>query len=180
MGGSVARDNLIVKVTYQRKIDNNRVASNIALHTWNRRGLVTDRSFPGGAFFTYSTYSSDGDVISNFDGMAREIYEDLNPPNGLWEGTVPLLETTYSGQVVMGCALNLNEHAAAAHGHGGVDPKHQRESTQRGDLLLAGGRAEQDDQRAADRRPVARGAVHIHPGVQFWKPAAGKTTRTFC
>ncbi len=118
MGGQVAKDNLIVKVTYQRRIDNNRVGSQVSLHTWNRRGLVTNLNFPGGAYFTYSTFSSDGDVIGNFDGMAREIWEDLNPANGLWEGTVPLLETVYSGQIVMGFALNLNntlpQHAAMA------------------------------------------------------------------
>ncbi|HEY1663637.1 MAG TPA: hypothetical protein VGI03_14560 [Verrucomicrobiae bacterium] len=118
MGGQVTKDNLIVKVTYQRKIDANRVGSQVSLHTWNRRGLVTNLNFPGGAYFTYSAFSSDGDVIGNFDGMAQEIYEDLNPPNGLWEGTVPLLETTYSGQIVMGFALNLNntlpQHAGMA------------------------------------------------------------------
>ncbi|HEY3761573.1 MAG TPA: hypothetical protein VGN23_07490 [Verrucomicrobiae bacterium] len=118
MGGQVARDNLIVRFSYQRMLDANRPGSTVSFHTKNRRGLVTNLNFPAGVYFVYSTYSSDGDVISNFDGMAQEIYEDLNPPDGLWEGTVPLLETTYSGQVVMGYALNLNntlpQHAAMA------------------------------------------------------------------
>lgn len=90
----------------------------ITAHVWNRRGLVTNLNFPGGVYFTYTTFSSTGDTIGNFYGMAQEIWEDLNPPNGLWEGTVPLLETTYSGQIVMGYALNLNntlpEHAEMA------------------------------------------------------------------
>ncbi len=118
MGGLVARDNLIAQVSYQRNIDANRVGSKISAHTWNRRGLATNLSFPGGVYFTYTNFSSDGDVISNFDGEAQEIYEDLNPPNGLWEGTVPLLETTYSGEIEMGHALNLDntlpQHAGMA------------------------------------------------------------------
>lgn len=118
MGGAVAVDDLIVIANYQRRIDANRVGSKITAHTWRRHAKVTNVNFPQLTYFKYSSYSSTGDVINNFDGMAAEIYEDLNPPNGLWEGTIPLMEATYSGQIVMGFALNLNntlpQHAAMA------------------------------------------------------------------
>ncbi len=118
MGGLVARDDLAVSAKYHRKQSNTLAGTKIPSHTWRKGAKVTNLDFPNGVNFQAVTCSSTGDVIGAFDGMAQAIYNDLNPPNGLWEGTVPLLETTYSGQIVLGQCLNLNntlpEHAGMA------------------------------------------------------------------
>jgi len=118
MGGTAVHDELFVQASYHRKQSAKLSGTKIPQHTWAKRAVVTNLNFPGGLYYQYTTYSSDGDVIDNFMGMAQDVYNDLNPASGLWEGAVPLLEDTYSGQIVLGKTLNLNntlpEHATMA------------------------------------------------------------------
>jgi hypothetical protein len=105
MGGDIGDEQVTVQAKYHRRFDANRRGTKISAHTFRARCRTTSLDFPAGVNFIYNEFSSVGEDVSQFIGIAQTIYEDLNAPQ--WEGAVPLFELEYSGEIKLGKNLNL-------------------------------------------------------------------------
>ena len=108
MGGVAADDDIIGKFSFHRKQVSGARGTVVKEHLIRANCTVTDLNVPNGLVVTATDYSSNGEDISNFIGLAKTIYEDLNPASGQWEGTIPLWEKIYSGDITLGKNLNLD------------------------------------------------------------------------
>jgi len=113
MGGYFGRDHVVAQAQYHRKTDATRSGTRIPAHTWRTRVDATNLNFPNGLLASTTVWTGGYVDPSTYAGMAQQIYTDLNPPGGQWEGVVNLIESTFSGSITMGQNFNLTGALAA-------------------------------------------------------------------
>ena len=105
MGGAMAKDHAIGQFSYSRSTDAYRPESKYSSHTKRKSFHATTLNFPDGINFEVTEFSSVGESLADFKGLAQIIYTDLNARQ--WEGNVPVFEDRFSAQNVLGKNLNL-------------------------------------------------------------------------
>ncbi|MDR3458500.1 MAG: hypothetical protein P4N60_13700 [Verrucomicrobiae bacterium] len=105
MGGAIGDEHIFVQASYHRRFDTNRKGTRVSAHTFRTHAKTTSLSFPNGFDFSFTDFTSLGETMQQFVGMAQTIYQDLNAPQ--WEGSIPILETEFSGEIVLGKNINL-------------------------------------------------------------------------
>lgn len=105
MRGNVEHDDVMVQAKYHRKFTAHLPGTKISSHTLRAGLKATDLNFPAGINFTYTEYTSLGEAVQQFVGLAQIIYTDLNMPQ--WDGSIPIFEAAYSGSMTLGKNLNL-------------------------------------------------------------------------
>ncbi len=105
MGGLIGDEQIFIQAKYHRKFDTYRKGTRVSAHTWRAHAKTTTLNFPAGVNFSFTEYSSLGESITEFLALPKIIYDDLSADQ--WEGVIPLFETKYSGEVVLGKTLNI-------------------------------------------------------------------------
>jgi len=116
MGGNYGKDHVLVQAQYHRRPTAGRDGDKIAAHTWRTQCDCTSLNVPNGLLASFTSWSGGYVDPNTYAGMAQQIYEDLNPPGGQWEGSIPIYEPTFSGTLTIGNNFNLTgslpSHAA--------------------------------------------------------------------
>ena len=104
LAGTVAMDRVRVKLSWQ-KPQGTGVADIVTEKEFSLDIYATDLPEVTKKKFTYTNVTDAGENPADFVGMAEQIYNDLHRPK--YAGSIPVLETKYSGEIVLGKLYNV-------------------------------------------------------------------------
>jgi hypothetical protein len=105
MGGHFQQDVITAQFDFTRQRNANLPGTQFSAQTKRKTIWTTDLNFPAGVNLNVNNWTSLGENLDDYLGLAQIVYENLSARQ--WEGTIPIFEDIYTGDQVMGVNLNV-------------------------------------------------------------------------